>query len=61
MSACEQETCPNWDGWGCPCGVLDIEKPSHAGCVLCGCGMDEHNDPRGGGGCATCGDCEGWL
>ena len=27
MSACEQEMCPNWDGHGCPCDLLDIPKP----------------------------------
>lgn len=23
---CEQEMCPNWDGEGCPCGVLGLDK-----------------------------------
>jgi hypothetical protein len=27
VSGCEQELCPNWDGWGCPCDLFDIEKP----------------------------------
>lgn len=34
MSRCEQEMCPNWDGFGCPCDVLDLEKPRR--CPECG-------------------------
>ena len=34
---CEQEMCPNWDGWGCPCDVLHIEKPApKPQCPECG-------------------------
>ena len=35
MSGCEQEMCPNWDGWGCPCDVLDLDKPEARKCPEC--------------------------
>ena len=29
MTGCEMELCPNWHGGhGCPCDVLDLEKPT---------------------------------
>lgn len=35
MSGCTQEMCPNWDGWGCPCDVLDLERPEKRLCPEC--------------------------
>ncbi len=26
LSACDQEMCPNWDGFACPCAVLGIAR-----------------------------------
>jgi ribosomal protein L37AE/L43A len=27
--------CPNWDGWGCLCDVLDLDKPESRQCPEC--------------------------
>lgn len=45
---CDQETCPNWDGFSCPCSVLGIcmyckgqgslfipEEDDHVECGYC--------------------------
>lgn len=36
---CEQEMCANWDGFGCPCAVLDLEPV-----VMCDCGSHLSRD-----------------
>lgn len=30
-------------------------------CRDCFCVSDDHNNDEAGGGCTSCGDCEGWL
>lgn len=52
MSGCEQEMCPNWDGWGCPCDVLDLDKP--APCPDCGNSEGMRHDPWDGRSCSIC-------
>ena len=52
MTECEQEMCPNWDGWGCPCEVLDIDKPETRRCPECGWPMK--HDLWDGWSCGQC-------
>lgn len=53
-SECEQEMCPNWDGWGCPCDVLDLPKPEPR--PICDeCGSFMSHDSWDGWFCLTCG------
>jgi ribosomal protein S27AE len=55
VSDCEQEMCPNWDGWGCPCDVLDIAKPGRLDCPECG--SPAVHDAWDGWSCGLC----GWM
>jgi hypothetical protein len=53
MSGCRQEMCSNWDGWGCPCEVLDLE-PDGEMCQECGLSRLEHG-AMSGHWCPVCG------
>lgn len=58
------EACPNWHGGaGCPCDVLDLERPDVESdeCPECSCHIEDHNAPEHGGGCTACGDCDAFV
>lgn len=40
----------------CSCREFQLRR-----CRDCFCVSDDHNNDEAGGGCTSCGDCEGWL
>jgi len=60
VSGCDAELCENWAGFGCVCEALDLPRPIMTDCGDCGCSDEDHDAAFFGGGCTSCGDCEGY-